>query len=246
MPPKSSSIPDAWDDDYEAVIAKPPPLSNPEKISRSARRAAHEQANKKLWDSAERPEESFRYIPGPEPVVHADLKPALKVLSRKPPDKNGNGIAAGLAGVSLEDDSEEEERKAGAAAAAERARKAQEEREEKTRRYAEVRERLFGSEGTAETSAVTTKPAARGRGGRGGRGSRSPQGSTRNSRPGSTDHSPARPAGAARQLFDPNAPAQRALSFIAKREENDDKPVRAPRGPDGSGGFAGRGGATAG
>ena len=102
-------VPDAWDDDYEAVVdvsldtsplfkeffltsnghkhPKSPAsqASAPPKVSRAERKAQHAEANRALWDSAENPE-TFHFIETRSKNVplKSDFKPALKVLSRKP------------------------------------------------------------------------------------------------------------------------------------------------------------------
>lgn len=148
-----------------------------------------------------------------------------------------------MAGLNLddEDDSEEEERKRQEASLADRQRKAAEERKEKERKYAEVRERLFGSPQTSrDTSASRTsstrgdRTSRRGNRGRGGRNG-TPRDSQSNS---PADQSPARTIYQPNQLFDPTY-EQRPSSIASPRPaaNRDEQPVRQPRGPEGRGGF---------
>lgn len=189
--------------------------------------------------------------------LKSDFKPAVKVLSRKPPPQvapQDDGATPRMAGLSLEDDdpdSEEEARKKSEASFAERQAKAQREREEKQRKYEEVRERLFGSPTSSSTEDSQPRPS-RAKGG--GRADRSHQATP------SANDSPARRGAAGKQLFDPNYTAKPNSVYVQKREAAsaspigrsrpstpaDEQPIRAPRGPDGSGrggaGFALRGG----
>lgn len=179
----------------------------------------------------------------------------MKVLSRKPQPKlaSRSDPAAGTANMSLEEDSEEEERRRNEASFAERQARTQREREEKQRRYAEVRERLFGSstaetespQGTAQISGSRNPSRGKGR----GRSDRDDQPSS------SADQSPARSGNQKKQLYDPSYMVKPNSVHIQKKEgtenqsglstPNPEQPIRAPRGPDGSGrggfGFPSRG-----
>jgi hypothetical protein len=198
----------------------------------------------------------------PEPVflqtsnapVLQPFKPAVTVLARKPTPQllSRNG---GMAGLSLEDDdedSEEERLKKAAADFEARKARAAKERVEKERKYAEARERIFGSPAASEESR-SNSPSKRG----GGKGPRGGRGAPRSS----NEQSPARAtAQAGRLLFEP-AYAPKPGSMHGQRKEEGgasrpgsrpgtphvlEKPVREPRGPArggsrGFGGFAGRG-----
>lgn len=163
-------------------------------------------------------------------------KPAPQVLSRN------------MAGLNLDDDSEEERRKKAEADFEERKLRAQRERAEKERKYAEARERIFGSPAASEGSRSNSpNKATRGKGkARGGRESQ---------RRSSNEQSPARsapPAQApARQLYDPTYTPKPGSVFIQKKENNGsrpgtpsglEKPIRQPQGPakDGGRGFGSR------
>lgn len=180
--------------------------------------------------------------------VQSTFKPAVTLLARKPPPQvlSRNGPAAGMAGLSLEDDddSEEERRKKNEAEFEERKARAQKERAEKERRYAEAREKIFGSPAASDDSrgASPSKPA-RGKGrGRGGRDSQPRS---------SNEQSPARPTASGRQLYDPSYSPKPGSIHVQKKDPSNsrpstpndqEKPIREPRGPGRGGkGFAPRG-----
>ena len=165
-------------------------------------------------------------------------KPTPQVLSRNAADDD--------------QDSEEERQKKAATDFEERKVRAQLERAEKERKYAEARERIFGSPAASTTpeNSRSNSPskATRGKGrGRGGGGKDSQPRS-------SNEQSPARAAASStRQLFDPTYAAKPGSVYIAKREAGDgppdipngqEKPTRQPQGParGGARGFAARGG----
>jgi hypothetical protein len=170
--------------------------------------------------------------------LQSSFKPGVTLLSRKPTPQvlSRDSAAAGMAGLSIEDgdDSEEERRKNAEASFAERKAKAQLERAEKERRYAEARERLFGSEtpSTGNLRGASPNKQTRGKGrGRGGRESQPRS---------SNDQSPARPANSARQLYEPAYSPKPTSIYIQKKESGESRPqtpndqhqpVREPRGP---------------
>jgi hypothetical protein len=178
--------------------------------------------------------------------VPAPFKPSVTLLARKPPPQllSRNGPAAGMAGLSLEDDedSEEERRKKNEADFKERTVRAEKERAEKQRRYAEAREKIFGSSAASDESRgaspnKSTRAKGRGRGGRD------------NQPRSSNEQSPAR-LPAARQLYDPSYSPK--PGFALQKDANrpatpngQEKPIREPRGPQtsvrGGRGFAPRG-----
>ncbi|KAL1633134.1 hypothetical protein SLS58_011206 [Diplodia intermedia] len=253
MSASNRNVPDAWDDDWEAV--KPETTQSgpqvPKKLTKAERRAQHAEFNRQLWEAAETPKEAPLFLQAkPDAPLNTDVKAPVKVLSRKPPPKI-------LSRGEDDEDSEEEARKKSEREFAERQARAQQEREEKQRRYAEVRERLFGStpDGSQERSASPRGNGGKqfrgkGRGGRGGdRGD-----SDANS---SADQSPARgQATPKRHLYDPTYSAKPNSSYVQRQQDGSsrsrsgtpgvDQPIRAPRGPDGGGrggfGFAPRGG----
>jgi hypothetical protein len=165
-------------------------------------------------------------------------KPAPQVLSRN------------MAGLNLDDDdSEEERRKKAASDFEERKARAQTERAEKERKYAEARERIFGSPAASETSRSNSpSKATRGKGK--ARGGREGQGQPRSS----AEQSPARMAAPApaRQLYEHTYTPKLGSVFLQRKENNDsrpgtsgglEKPIRQPQGPTSEGhGFAARAG----
>lgn len=165
-----------------------------------------------------------------------DFKPAMKVLSRKPANTStASNATSGLGQLTIDDDDDDEKQKQ-AMTLEERQAKAQKDREEKQRKYEEARQRLFGTE-----KGVEKKPSA---------GDATPPrqngGSGRQSRNrGGVDGRPTSSAGnKTRQLYDPND------SMYVRRPDgqgssgrstpSEQLPIRNPRGPDGTVGFAPR------
>ncbi|KAF1816956.1 hypothetical protein P152DRAFT_4718 [Eremomyces bilateralis CBS 781.70] len=273
-----SAMSSAWDDDWESIAdkeeAKPASARDPVILTRAERRAKHQEANRALWESAdaersiEKPADLFLAAQEKVPFK-SDFKPAVKVLSRKPPAAAPKtDLAAGVGALTVmddEDDSEEERRKKYVASFQERQERARKEREEKAARYEEVRARLFG---TSSSNAEDQESSKSQRHSRNNSGSRNPprgkgrgrgindRDSSHSPRP-SPGQSPARSATAQKkQLFDPSYTAKPGSAYAQRRDPsdrgaatptNDDaqQPIREPRGPDGSGrggfGFSGRG-----
>jgi len=208
-------------------------------LTRSERKAKHVEANKQLWDAAERPERSYFLESKGTPPLKDEFKPQLKVLSRKPQPAlkvaSRADISGATAGLSIDDeeDSEEEARRKNAESLAERQRRAALDREEKQRKYAEVRQRLFGP---AQTSEGSQGESDSGRSSRKGRG----QGARGSQQSSSTEQSPARGSLQVKQLFDPSSSSKpRAVEINRATTPQGAHPVRQPRGPDaaGKGGF---------
>ena len=173
----------------------------------------------------------------------------MKVLSRKPtPAVVTRADSIGLDRLAIEDDEDDDDESVKKPMSMEERRlKAQQEREEKQRKYEEARLRLFGSTVTmanvdastdSTTSLVRSTGESRSRGKiRGGR----------ESRPSSAQ------GNKTRQLYDPNHIAKPESIYTQKEVQSEsggsvpseERPIRAPRGPDGSGrggfGFANRG-----
>ncbi|PZD43726.1 hypothetical protein A1F97_02653 [Pyrenophora tritici-repentis] len=220
MAPKNT-LADAWDDDWESLAD----LTT-------------------AWNS-ENPEPQWYPQVRPAPVA-ATFKPKVTMLARKPTPQV---LSRNMAGMNLEDDdSEEERRKKAAADFEERKARAQKERAEKERKYAEARERIFGSPAASaaeDSRSNSPNKPTRGKGrGRGGRDSQPRS---------SNEQSPARTAVPARQLFDPTYTPKPGSVYIHKKESSNsrpstpstqEKPVRQPQGParGGARGFASRGG----
>jgi hypothetical protein len=257
---KKSTAPDAWEDDWESLADKQDaahesqePLPDA-KLSKAEQRARHAEQNKKIWESAENPEPLLFLEARNNVPVKAAFKPAVTVLSRKPPPKvlSRNGVTAGMGGLKLDDDedSEEERRKKEEEAFAERKARAQRERQEKEKRYAEVRQRLFGSPTpTSEDSSDRASPNRQGRGKGRVKGGRDNQSRS------SAEQSPASAGNTRKQLYDPGYSVKPNSVYIQRQESGNSRPVtpnqqvqpiREPRGPQTSGrggnGFAPRGG----
>ncbi|KAI1661059.1 hypothetical protein F4813DRAFT_273530 [Daldinia decipiens] len=280
MAKRTTKVPDAWeDDDWEVQADKTIAVEEESKsqtqpqpqLSKAERLAQHAESNKKLWESAEAPHETFHYLAArSDPPLATGFKPAVKVLSRKPvSDPNA-----------ADGDDDEDSKKTPQLTPEEILAKQQREREEKQRRYDEARAKIFGtnstaigssnpSSGTSTPGAVTPPRSAEGRGPRGrGRGGRGGGGGHRhNESRGERDRDrdsniqrPSSQSGGGRELYDPNYSPKPGVPLERKGNSNncdggaplrrstpreEDQVIRAPRGPDGSGrggfGFAKRG-----
>ncbi|KAI9711618.1 MAG: hypothetical protein M1812_007141 [Candelaria pacifica] len=257
-----STVPDAWDDDWEAQADDATNISEVSRtatpVSKAERKAQHERDNKKLWESAESTEKfHFLETRGDVPLK-TEFKPSIKVLSRKPTPKVDP--ANGMSQLALEDDDDDEEeaRKKKALSPGEQRLKAEREREEKRKKYEEARERLFGSQSTgsgSSTPSMLTPPPVTSVGRGKNRGKDNREGSA--SRPKkSSAEVPTEQSTEGRRLYDPNYHAKLDSSYIQRRNaeaagsgrstpSEEQQPVRQPRGPDGSGrggsGFTARG-----
>ncbi|KAF2199940.1 hypothetical protein GQ43DRAFT_490571 [Delitschia confertaspora ATCC 74209] len=257
------AVPDAWEDDWESLadVYKITETEEPKpnkKLSKAERKAQHAELNRKIWESAENPEPLLFLQARNDVPLQSAFKPGVTLLSRKPPPQVlSRSTTSGIAGLTLEDDddnSEEERRKKKEEYAAERKAKLQREREEKERRYAEVRQRLFGtptstSEDNSDRASASPNRQGRGKGkGRGGRESQ-PRSSNEQS-PAESMNSNSR-----RQLYDPTYSAKPNSVYVQRQESGNNRPstskqpsqvIREPRGPEVSGrggnGFASRGG----
>lgn len=192
------------------------------------------------------------FLQAHDPPIQSTFKPAVTVLARKPTPQvlSRNRGMAGLSLEDDEDDSEEERQKKAAADFEERKIRAAKERAEKERKYAEARERIFGSPAVSgESRSNSPNKTTRGKGkGRGGRESQPRS---------SNEQSPARvTAPSGRQLFEPSYTPKPGSVYVQRRDDGgsrpdsrpstpslQEKPIREPRGParGGGRGFAGRG-----
>ncbi|KAF2706785.1 hypothetical protein K504DRAFT_493142, partial [Pleomassaria siparia CBS 279.74] len=238
MQKKDTAVVDAWDDDWESLADKQEDAVEERKptaeanISKAERKAKHAELNRKIWESAENPQPLLFLEARDNVPLKAAFKPNVMVLARKPPQVlSRNGTAAGMAGLSIDDDdSEEERRKENEASFEERKARAKIEREEKNRRYAEAREKIFGSPATDGSRGTSPNKNARGKSrGRGGRDSQPRS---------SNEQSPARTGAAGKQLYDPSYSPMPASLFVQKRDGGSrpetptlEKPIREPRGP---------------
>ncbi|KAI0387411.1 hypothetical protein F5Y04DRAFT_274264 [Hypomontagnella monticulosa] len=273
MAKRTTKVPDAWDDDWEVQADKvaatetqeEPESQQQEPMSRAERLAQHAESNRKLWESAEAPPETFHYLAArSDPPLATGFKPALKVLSRKP-------TAASSARDLDEDD---DAKKTPQLTPEEIQAKQQREREEKQRRYDEARAKIFGtsttggsgvvssnpSSGASTPGAVTPPRSAEGRGprGRGGRGGGRGAGAHRHNesrgdreRDRDSNQRPGSQSGGGRELYDPNYAPKPGFQLERRGNSNsseggvplprrstpreEDQVIRAPRGPDGSG-----------
>ncbi|PMB65783.1 hypothetical protein BM221_007980 [Beauveria bassiana] len=252
-------VPDAWDDDWEvqADQAAKEEAQNPTPapvLTKAEQLAVHAESNRKLWESAES-NQTFHYVEAASTVpVAATFKPQVKVLSRKPVIAKRGGPSGALAQLSLDDDETKKEIQLSPEEVRARQKR---EREEKQRKYDEARAKIFGesapsSRGSSPGNGATTPPRpdsrsqqgrGRGRGARGADNARSQLESRRAPLQASTA-----------KLYDPSyspkpdsgAQKRDDAAGNAKLQNRDEgAPIRAPRGPDGTGrggfGFARRG-----
>ncbi|RMJ10297.1 hypothetical protein CDV36_010083 [Fusarium kuroshium] len=275
MSKNKAPVPDAWEDDWEAqadkALNEPEQSASQAPLTKAERLAQHAEQNRKLWESADTPQ-TFHYIEANNSGVPltAPFKPQVKVLSRKPVIAKRDPVT-GMSQLTVDDDNEEAKKEAPMSPEEIRA-KQKRDREEKQRRYEEARAKIFGesnpSSGASSPGTVTPPRSdghfsSRGRGrGRGGyRNSENRQYDNRQYDNRSFD-APRRQnmSGSGRELFDPNhtpkpepnnqrrqpdQPSPRR-NQTPQDEQQQQAPIRTPRGPDGSGrggfGFARRGG----
>ncbi|KAL2184105.1 hypothetical protein L209DRAFT_481932 [Thermothelomyces heterothallicus CBS 203.75] len=239
-------------------------------MTRAERLAKHAEEQRRLWQSAEAPDDPpFLPTMADQVPLTMPFKTPIKVLSRKPAPQvlAKRDPVTGLEQLTLKEDEDDEgeEKKQQPQESPEEIRKRQQrELEEKQRRYEEARAKIFGDSNpsSGQSSPRTGTPPSggggegrqghRGRGrGRGGRGR--DQDNSRQDRRQQNNQQP----GATRELFDPgyspkpgfnlqkrgDSYSQSGTRSNIPREE--DQVIRAPRGPDGSGrggfGFARRG-----
>ncbi|KAF4983503.1 hypothetical protein FZEAL_1090 [Fusarium zealandicum] len=275
MGKNTMAIPDAWEDDWETqadrVEDEPQQPAPKAPLTKAERLAQHAEENRKLWQSADTPQ-TFHYLEATSSSAvppAASFKPQVKVLSRKPVIAKRDPIT-GMAQLSM-DDNEEPQKEVPMSPEEIRA-KQKRDREEKQRRYEEARAKIFGesnpSSGASSPGTVTPPrsdgqfaPRGRGRGRGGYRNSESRQFENRQY-DGRQFDAPRRLqnlSGSGRELFDPNYSSKPEQATqrrqpdqaspgrsLTPRDEQQQAPIRAPRGPDGSGrggfGFAQRGG----
>ena len=238
-------MPDAWDDDWVAKAdtstPTPEPTSSSTKISKAEKRAKQAEFNRQIWADAEDPQDNYFLRTRDVVPLKSDFKPAMKVLSRKPKPTAAvpadPSLSIGQLGIEDDEDSEDDEKK-NTMTPQERQEKAAKDREEKQKKYEEVRQKLFGADGT---STPNSAPSSKKNG--------SPRNQSR-----SKTAKDSRPSSSAsnktRHLYDPNDTSKPGASSVLKKETkaatNEIQPIRNPRNPDDSGrggfGFAPRGG----
>jgi hypothetical protein len=212
-----------------------------------------------LIQSREGPRETNYFLESRSPVpLQSDYKPPPVLLSRKGPPivssarPANHGLTTNDTNDEAESSEDEEEGKAREQTMAERKAQAAREREEKQRKYDERRQELFGKasasgasnnarpnsqSGTSTPNSLTppgsrsaTPSRGRGRGrGRANANSHAQQGRLQQRQP---------------ALFDPSYTAKPDTIFAQRQQssqsplppkEQPQKPIREPRGPDGSG-----------
>ncbi|KAL2209845.1 hypothetical protein CC79DRAFT_464195 [Sarocladium strictum] len=269
--PKIKDVPDAWDDDWESQADRieanpaPAPVVEPEPaLTKSERLARHVDTNRKLWESAETPQ-TFHYLEASNslPANTTTFRPQVKVLSRKPVLAKRGGGSSGT--QTPADDDDEDDKKSPQLTPEQIRAKQKRDLEEKQRRYDEARAKIFGesapSSGASTPGTVTPPRGAdgahyspRGRGrGRGGRGNNNNNNhNAGGNNEGRRQNVPQQTAGN-RELFDPNyaqrQPGEGPTRMTGTPVKDEQAPIRAPKGPDGTGrggfGFArGRGRGT--
>ncbi|CAJ0545877.1 Ff.00g093500.m01.CDS01 [Fusarium sp. VM40] len=219
MGKNTKTVPDAWEDDWEAkadkMVQEPEQTTPQAPLSKSERLAQHAEQNRKLWESADAPQ-TFHYIEAGSnsgvPLT-APFKPQVKVLSRKPIIAK-RGATAGMSGLSLDDDNEP--RQEVPMSPEEIRAKQKRDREEKQRRYEEARAKIFGesnpSSGTSSPGAVTPprtdgytgRGRGRGRGGYRNNDARQLENRQPDNRGFDAPRRMQNASGSGRELFDPN------------------------------------------
>ncbi|KJZ76663.1 hypothetical protein HIM_03999 [Hirsutella minnesotensis 3608] len=255
---KTAAVPDAWEDDWESQADTLSPQASqqhgpdPVPLTKAERLEQHEEANRKLWESADAPQ-TFHYLEANNGVPLATaFKPQVKVLSRKP--VVARDPVTGMARLGLDDGAVGADRPEAQPTPEEIRAKQKRDREEKQRRYDEARAKIFGESAPSSRGSspgTVTPPRPEGRYHQGpGRGRGRGTGPRNGSDP--RQHQPDirrqnSQAGPARELYDPNY-VSRPDGFSQRRgfegdawkgRDEPQQPLRAPRGPDGSG----RGGA---
>ncbi|KIV79976.1 hypothetical protein PV11_07514 [Exophiala sideris] len=256
-----SKVPDAWEDEWStnaddnptapAESAEPKKVTS--KVSKAQRRAQQAEFNRQLWAEAEGPKETNYFLESRNIVpLRTEFKPPPILLSRKGPKlQSSRPPTAGLSDLTINDrtnaesSEDEDEAKERELSLAERQAQAAKEREEKQRKYEERRQELFGpssaqqqannKSGTSTPSSLTppgsrsaTPNRGRGKGGRRG-GANS---NTRNQSRGQQHP----------ELFDPLYAPKQDSGYVQRHESGvsgartpEIRPIRAPKGPDGTG-----------
>ncbi|KIW12946.1 hypothetical protein PV08_08133 [Exophiala spinifera] len=229
------------------------------KVSKAQRRAQQAEFNRQLWAEAEGPKETNYFLESRNvPPLRSEFKPPPILLSRKGPIiQSSRPPTSGLSELTLNDKAaesseDEDEVKARELSLAERQAQAAKDREEKQRKYEERRLELFGPSSASNASHVNNKSGnstpssltppgsrsatpnrGRGKGGSGRRGGVNMN--TRTQSRGSQQQQ--------RDLYDPSYVPRPDSGYVQRRENGatpgvrtpEIHPIRAPRGPDGSG-----------
>ncbi|KAI1616803.1 hypothetical protein EDD36DRAFT_429994, partial [Exophiala viscosa] len=255
-----SKVPDAWEDEWSnnaddsptapAESAEPKKVTS--KVSKAQRRAQQAEFNRQLWAEAEGPKETNYFLESRNVVPHrTEFKPPPILLSRKGPKvQSSRPPTAGFSDLSINDrtnaesSEDEDEAKERELSLAERQAQAAKEREEKQRKYEERRQELFGSSSTQQatnksgtsTPSNLTPPGSRSATPNRGRGKGGRRGGA-NSNTRNQSRVLQHP-----DLFDPSYAPKQESSYVQRHESRvsggrtpEIRPIRAPKGPDGSG-----------
>lgn len=208
-------------------------------------------------EHSEGPQETNYFLESRNVVpLRTEFKPPPILLSRKGPiTQSHKPPIAGMQHLDLKDESSEDEEdvKAREVALAERQALAAREREEKQRKYEERRQELFGTTSNQKPMSRSSNSSPGNLTPPGSRSSTPSRGRGRGRRGGSNvGQSQSRPQ--QRELYDPSYAAKPDSTYVQRRENDvsssrpcEIQPIRAPKGPDGTGrggfGFSGaRGG----
>ncbi|KAH0595663.1 hypothetical protein MHUMG1_06840 [Metarhizium humberi] len=206
-----SGIPDAWDDDWEAQADRGAveddenhqqggvSLQASQPLTKAERITQHEEANRKMWESAyvccsntlsfpspampllpllpltlpsrDATPQTFHYLEASNTVpLTSTFKPQVKVLSRKPMIAKRDATT-GMSQLSMDDDDGEKDPKQPQPTAEEIRAKQKRDLEEKQRRYDEARAKIFGeSNPSSRGSSPGTVTPPRGESRHSGRG----------------------------------------------------------------------------
>ncbi|KID90176.1 hypothetical protein MGU_02881 [Metarhizium guizhouense ARSEF 977] len=220
-----SGIPDAWDDDWEAQADRRAveddenhqqggvSLQAAQPLTKAERITQHEEANRKMWESADATPQTFHYLEASNTVpLTSTFKPQVKVLSRKPMIAKRDATT-GMSQLSMDDDDGEKDPKQPQPTAEEIRAKQKRDLEEKQRRYDEARAKIFGesnpssrgsSPGTVTPPRGESRHSGRGRGRGGGGGQRNNGGTTNDGGRLPDMRRVNNQASSGRELYDPN------------------------------------------
>ncbi|POS87279.1 hypothetical protein EPUL_000773 [Erysiphe pulchra] len=154
---KKPVIPDAWDDDWEVQADDTSKNVKEVTLTKAERQAQHIEANKKIWKSAEEPDQYLFLATQDNIPLKSDFKPALKVLSRKPTPVMVEQIDPATGIVQLKPvDTEDYEEQKNIISPEQQRLKALRELEEKQKRYDAARARILGVKSGSSSPGDTT------------------------------------------------------------------------------------------
>ncbi|RKF61746.1 hypothetical protein OnM2_039025 [Erysiphe neolycopersici] len=227
---KKPVIPDAWDDDWEIQADDSPKKVKEITLTKAERQAQHIEANKKIWKSAEEPEQYLFLTTQDNTPLKSEFKPALKVLSRKPTPVMVEQIDPATGFIRLKPvDTEDHEEERNTITPEQQRLKAIRELEEKQKRYDVARARILGVKSGSSspgdtTTYMSTNPE----------GSRSSQSSGKGKRSGRDTRQ--NDSGQHATLTRPDIVTRKKNLEISRSSSRDDSGIiRIPRGPDQTG-----------